>query len=96
MTYLIYCIVRTTYILLFALQILMLARAVSSWFIPDGEGSFISDFLYYSTEPVILPIRKVFSLFGYGDDASPIDIPFMVAIITLSLIEILLPTVSLA
>lgn len=82
------------YGILTVLQLLMLVRAVSSWFIQD-EGSKFYDFLYYATEPAIYPVRWLFSKFGSSLDGMMIDIPFLVTVVLISLVQLLLPTVSL-
>jgi YggT family protein len=81
-----------SYILILAEQFFMLMRAVLSMFMAGDENK-ISLFLYYVTEPVILPVRKLLSRFSSLDNL-PIDISFSVAFLLLILLEYLLPTVN--
>ena len=78
------------FILIF-LEILGLAffvRAILSWFEPMGEWR-ISGFLYVLTEPLILPVRSLFELFGWFEGL-PIDIPFLVTTVILMLLKTVL------
>ncbi len=96
MNYFIYFIVYFVYGLIFVLQLLMLARAIMSWIVQDGEGSSrIYDFLYYATEPVIVPVRFILTKLGIAGDGMMIDISFLVTVIILSLVQILLPVVNI-
>lgn len=72
---------------LMVLQFAMLARAILSWVIllSEGRGSAVYGFLCLITEPVIWPFRKLFDRFDIGEDM-PIDIPFLAAFMTLSLL----------
>ncbi len=94
MKYLAYFIVYFSYGLLSVLQFLMLMRAVMSWFVQD-ERSRITMFLYYATEPVIMPIRWIMRKMGMDTDSMLIDIPFMVAVFVIFLVQLLLPTVKI-
>ena len=69
------------------LKFAMLIRALMTWFV-DGESKLTS-FLFVLTEPVILPIRKLFHKMNWFQD-SPIDIAFSFALIALMLVELLL------
>ncbi len=62
----------------------MLVRAILSWF-PLGDDNKLAAFFYFLTEPIIMPTRKLFERFGWGR-MSPIDIPFLVTVIELSLL----------
>ncbi len=94
MDYLVYFIVYFVYGLISVIQLLMLVRAVMSWFVQD-EGSRFYDFLYYATEPVIYPVRWLLQKLGLAGDGMMIDISFLVTVILLSLVQLLLPAVSL-
>ena len=67
------------------LETAMFLRAILSWFIMDGNR--FTDVLYAFTEPVILPIRLLFEKLGW-ENRFPIDIPFMVTFLLLSMINI--------
>lgn len=78
-----YIVVMTVHLILSALQLLMLVRAILS-FLPFDGNSF-STFLTTVTEPVIFPMRKVCERFGFGEGL-PIDIPFFLTFILLSIL----------
>lgn len=63
-------------LLLSAIQLAMLVRAILSWF-PIDSNKF-TDFLYGITEPLIYPIRKLFAKLNWFQN-SPLDVSFMVA-----------------
>jgi uncharacterized protein YggT (Ycf19 family) len=65
----------------------MLIRAVIGWFF-EAEGRFIS-FLYVLTEPVVIPIRKLFVRFNWFQD-SPLDVAFSFAFIAIFVVETVL------
>lgn len=67
----------------------MLARAVFSWFSPDGENKIYA-FLYYVTEPIVVPVRFVLERFETFRNI-PFDLSFTIAWLLLSVIQMLLP-----
>ena len=67
--------------LLYAMQFLMFARAIMSWFAPDEDNRF-TQFLFAVTEPFLYPIRKILSKFNFFQNI-PIDMSFMAAMIIL-------------
>ena len=78
-------VVRITLSLLISiLHVAMFIRAIFSWF-PMGENKF-SQFLYALTEPVIYPVRRIFEALNIGVGL-PIDIPFFVTFLLLSVIN---------
>lgn len=83
-----YVITTTLSVLLSAIQLLMLARAIMSWF-PMDEDSAPVRFVVMTTEPVILPIRYLLDRFGIFEGA-PIDVAFFIAFLLLSFIRMLL------
>ena len=88
MDILIYLIIRVLILLTGLCQLLLLVRAILSW-IP-GIGGRFADFIYTVTEPILIPVRKLFDLFGVNLGMSPIDIQFFVTFILLSIIEMML------
>lgn len=84
----VYIIVSIVQILISALEIAMLLRAVLSWFIMDDNHPLMN-FLRMVTEPVILPIRLLFDKMGWFTD-SPLDIPFMVTYLILMILSMIL------
>ncbi len=71
-------------LLLDILMFLMFLRAILSW-IPDASNGSLGMFLYTVTEWVIMPVRAVFERMNINT-ALPIDIPFFVTFILLSVI----------
>lgn len=71
--------------LISVLEILMLVRAVMSWF-PQVQGNRLHQMVTAFTEPVILPFRslvnRIPALRGF-----PLDISFMLAYLVLIMIE---------
>ena len=66
----------------------MLARALLSWFDPMQEWK-ITMFLHVLTEPIILPVRALFERMHWLE-GFPLDVPFMVTWLLLSVIQTLL------
>ena len=92
MDYAVYFLVYFVRLVLSLLQILVFARIIMSWFVQDGSSK-VYDFLYYATEPVVCPVRKLLSKFM--PDGFMIDISILLTTILLSVVQILLPVVTL-
>ena len=54
------------YFVVFALWILMIIRAIMSWFTPRGGGGMVA-FVYQVTEPIVAPIRRILPATGGFD-----------------------------
>lgn len=78
----------TVSVVINALSLAMMARAILSWFDPMQEWG-INGFLHMITEPVILPIRALCDRMHWFQGI-PIDIPFLITIILLGVIDTLL------
>lgn len=84
---------RTLLLLIEALQLLMLVRAVMSWFPPSsGRPGPIRAFVTGVTEMVIAPVRLLLDRFDFVR-RSPIDIAFLVTFLLLSAASTFLPLV---
>ena len=81
-----YAIQKILVLLLMAVQLAMLARAILSWFPVENR---IVDFLYTVTEPFIYPVRILFERMNWFQNL-PIDISFMVSYLLISLIVALI------
>ncbi len=81
-----YVIQKILVLLLMAVQLAMLARAILSWFPVENR---IVDFLYTVTEPFIYPVRILFERMNWFQNL-PIDISFMVSYLLISLIVALI------
>ena len=80
---------RTLFLLCEAVQLLMLVRAVMSWFPPaDGRGGPIRNFIYGLTEIFVAPVRALLDRFEWAR-RSPIDISFLITFLLLSLLSTL-------
>ena len=88
-----YVIARTVQLLLGFLETAMFLRAILSWIIADEENRFMV-FLYAVTEPIILPIRALCSKIKALEE-SPLDIPFFITMLLLTLLNGLLPALKI-
>ena len=80
-------IIETVRVLLFALQLAMMARAILSWFPIDNK---LTNFLDVVTEPIIYPVRKLFEKMNWFQGL-PLDMSFMAAYLILAIIILILP-----
>lgn len=80
-------IANAVVILLSAIQMAMLVRAILSW-IPMDDNKF-TDFLFGVTEPFIYPFRVLFHKLNWFQEM-PIDMAFMAANLVLILLLFLL------
>ncbi len=81
-------VVDTVSLFLRVLSLLIVTRAIMSWFRPRGYSKLYNDVeraLYVLTEPVLAPIRSALPPVGPGIDFSP-----LVALILLDVIHRLL------
>ena len=83
-----YVLMTTVRVLLIAIQLLMLARAILSW-LPLDEDNPVEDFLYALTEPVIAPVRALIECFGWFEGL-PLDMSFFITFILLSILTAIL------
>ena len=74
-------------LLLSAVQLAMLLRAILSWF-PMNSNRF-TDFLYGITEPFIYPVRLLFERMNWFQNL-PIDVSFLVTYLLLSVVTMFL------
>jgi uncharacterized protein YggT (Ycf19 family) len=78
----VFYLVRT---ILSVLMLAMTARAILSWIVMLTEGGLAArmyGFLQLITEPIIMPMRKLFDFFGWGEEMM-IDLPFMLTFFVL-------------
>ena len=83
-----YVLTTTVRLLLIALQLLMLGRAILSW-LPLEEENPVENFLFSLTEPVIAPVRALIDRFGWFEGL-PIDMSFFITFILLSVLTAIL------
>ncbi|MBQ4140385.1 MAG: YggT family protein [Clostridia bacterium] len=75
-------------LILGAVLVAMLVRAVLSIFMM-GEESRFAMLLYYFTEPFILPVRKLLERFGLFQ-GTPLDVSFFITTLLLGMLQVLL------
>lgn len=85
---LVYVITATLSLILAAVQLLMVIRAVTSWFPIDEDNAFMR-FVYFVTEPVIMPVRAILDHFGLFE-GFPIDMSFFITFMLLSVLSMFL------
>lgn len=85
---LLYILSSTLSLLLSILELLMLGRAILSWF-PIDEDSALVRFLYGITEPVIYPVRMLLERFDLFQGL-PIDMAFFFTFILINILSILI------
>ena len=73
------------------LQLLMMIRAVLSWF-PIDDSSTIVRFITLVTEPIVYPVRILLDKIPFFANL-PIDLSFFVAYMLLIFVRFLLPAV---
>ena len=83
-----YVLMTTVRVLLIAIQLLMLARAILSW-LPLDEDNPVEEFHYTLTEPVIAPVRALIERFGWFEGL-PLDMSFFITFILLSILTAIL------
>lgn len=88
MNTLLYILQMTLSVLLGALEMLMLARAILSWFPMDGDNALIR-FLHGMTEPVIYPVRVLMERLNLFQGL-PIDMSFFFTFILISILSMLI------
>ncbi len=88
-----YVIARTGQLLLGLIELAMFLRAILSWFIMDDDNRFMA-FLFIVTEPFVLPIRLLLSRIKAIDE-SPLDISFFVAFLVITVLNSVLPVLTL-
>ena len=88
MTAFFYTVSTVASLLLGFLELMMLVRAVMSWF-PIDEENAILRFAYTVTEPFIYPVRLLLERIPAFREM-PIDISFFVTFLLLSLVQFFL------
>ena len=71
-------------------MLVMFVRAILSWF--PGQGGTFERFIYAVTEPLLLPVRKLFDLFDIRPDL-PIDLSFTVTFLLLVIIDAIVTSI---
>lgn len=81
-----YVLVSTVSLLIDVICVLMLIRAIFSWFPTETEGK-LQRIVFHMTEPVIVPVRKILWRMGWFQNL-PIDMSFMITYLLLSLVQL--------
>ena len=90
MEYVFYIVAKVVSVGISALSLAMFLRVILQFFVADDNKFII--FCYAVTEPFIIPIRVIMEKLNVGQN-SPIDIPFFVAYIFITILQMLLPIV---
>lgn len=90
MEYIFYIFAKVISIGISVLSVLMFLRVILQFF--ASEDSKFVIFCYAVTEPFIIPIRAIMERLNIGQN-SPIDIPFFVAYIIITVLQMLLPVI---
>ncbi len=90
MEYVFYIVAKIISIGLSVLSLAMFLRVILQFFASE-DNKFVL-FCYAITEPFIIPIRTIMDKMNIGQN-SPIDIPFFVAYIILTILQMILPVV---
>ena len=85
-----YIIAKVVSIGLSVLSVVMFLRVILQFF-ASPESKFVL-FCYAITEPFIIPIRVIMEKLDIGQN-SPIDIPFFIAYIMISVLQMMLPMI---
>ena len=88
MNTLLYILQMTLSVLLGALELLMLGRAILSW-LPIDEDNPLVRFLHTMTEPVIYPVRVFLERFDLFQGL-PIDVSFFFTFILISILSMMI------
>lgn len=79
-------VLRTIELFLYALEILILVRVLSSW-IPRAYDSPIVKFIVQITEPILTPIKKLIDKSIFGGKGSMLDFSPLVAFFLLNILQ---------
>lgn len=71
-------------------MLFMFIRAILSWF--PGQGGSFERFIYACTEPLLLPVRKLFDLFDIRPNL-PLDLSFTVTFLLLLIIDTIMTAI---
>ncbi|MDY3846629.1 MAG: YggT family protein [Eubacteriales bacterium] len=82
-----YVLGYSAYYFLYVMEFALFLRALFSWFDPM-YGSKIHVFLFNITEPVLIPIRKLFERLGWFSGL-PIDMSFMFSYLIIIILQVL-------
>ena len=87
---LLYVVAKVVAIALSVLSVAMFLRVILQFFVSEDNKLVI--FCYAITEPFIIPVRVIMERLNIGQD-SPLDIPFFVSYLILSVLQMLLPII---
>lgn len=83
-----YLITRLAVSVVNLLEFLLLARAILSWF-PRTQDSQITDFLRFTTEPIVAPCRNLLDRVP-ALRSTPIDFSVLLAFLVLEFLQVML------
>ena len=85
-----YVIAKAVSILLSIVSLAMFMRVILQFFADEDNKLVV--FCYAITEPFIVPVRELFVKLNVGQN-SPLDIPFFVTYLIISVLQMLLPII---
>jgi len=83
--FIVYLLQNITLLIVRVLDIAMLVRMLMSWF-PVFSDNIFGEFVYFITEPLIMPFRKLLERFEWVQNC-PLDIAYFVTFFILSLVS---------
>ena len=86
-----YILAKTVQIFLSLISLAMLMRVILQFFVDTTKSRFYA-LCVAITEPVIVPFRLLFAKLNIAQ-RTPIDVPFLVAYLTLSIVTSILPLI---
>ena len=89
-----YLLATTLDILISAILFIMFIRAILSFIMFDVEGNPLMNILYAVTDAVTAPVRLVCDRMGWFQGV-PIDVPHMITLVLLLVLQLLIPEVRL-
>ena len=82
-----YVLVSTLSLLIDMFSLIMLVRAIFSWFPTENEGK-LQRIVFHMTEPLIVPVRKFLWRMGWFQGL-PIDMSFFITFILISILSMM-------
>jgi len=85
-----YILARVVQILLGAIELAMFLQVILQFFVDRDNKLYM--LCVFVSEPFVLPFRALFAKLNLWQDV-PLDMPFLFAYITISLVSVLLPLI---
>ncbi len=89
-----FIVARMVQLTLGFIELALLLRAILSWFVRNEENRFMM-ILYTFTEPAIFPFRVLCRTVFHVPEEFPLDIPFTMTFLSVTILNGILPQVTL-